>query len=166
MRLVVDSSVVLKWFVDEPQRELAAALLDSEDALIAPDLVLCEVTNALWRKARKGEVTSLQVSEAIHEIGSILVLRPVTPEMTETAFFMLTFRANQLFFLLRNRLVQNGCGKLLMGDAWWNETFGYFCGFTRSMSIEIRLASFNKISSLNILTKATEEPDMHNSDLA
>jgi predicted nucleic acid-binding protein len=86
LRLVVDSSVVLKWFVDEPQRELAAALLDSDDVLIAPDLALSEVTNALWRKARKGEVTPLQVAEAIHEIGSILVLRPVTPEMTETAF--------------------------------------------------------------------------------
>jgi predicted nucleic acid-binding protein len=84
--LIVDSSVVLKWFVDEPQRELAAALLDGEDILIAPDLVLCEVTNALWRKARKGEVTPLQVAEAIHEMGSILVLRPVTPEMTESAF--------------------------------------------------------------------------------
>ena len=86
MKLVVDSSVVLKWFVDEPQRELAVALLDSDALLAAPDLVLCEVANALWRKARKGEVTPLQVAEAIHETGSILALRRVTPDMTETAF--------------------------------------------------------------------------------
>jgi predicted nucleic acid-binding protein len=86
LRLVVDSSVVLKWFVDEPQRELAVRILDGDDLLIAPDLLLCEVTNALWRKARTGEVTPLQVSEAIHELGTILTLRPVTSEMTEMAF--------------------------------------------------------------------------------
>jgi predicted nucleic acid-binding protein len=85
LKLVVDSSVVLKWFVEEPQRELAAALLDGDDLLIAPDLVLCEVTNALWRKARKGEVTSLQATGAIREMDSNLTLRRVSPEMTESA---------------------------------------------------------------------------------
>lgn len=86
MKLVVDSSVVLKWFVEEPDRAQAVSLLDGDDHLIATALVLCEVTNALWRKARKGEATALQVTEAIHEMNSTLTLRPIAPEMTEAAF--------------------------------------------------------------------------------
>jgi predicted nucleic acid-binding protein len=86
LRLVIDSSVALKWFVSEPNRELAAGLLDGDDVLIAPDLILVEVSNAMWRKARKGEVTALQVVEAIHEIGSITALHRVTPALTDAAF--------------------------------------------------------------------------------
>jgi predicted nucleic acid-binding protein len=86
LRLVIDSSVALKWFVSEPNRELAAELLDGDDVLIAPDLILVEVSNAMWRKARKGEVTALQVVEAIHEIGSITALHRVTPALTDAAF--------------------------------------------------------------------------------
>ena len=51
-----------------------------------------------------------------------------------------------------------------MNKACRSETFGYFCTLTQSMALKIRLTSFNKVSSLNILTKATEEPDMRKSD--
>ena len=66
---------------------------------------------------------------------------------------MLTFIAKKLFFLLRNRLVQNECGKLLMGDAWWNETFGYFCAFAPSMSIENKACQLQQ----NILAEHLDE---------
>lgn len=65
---------------------MAAELLDGYDLLIAPDLALIEVTNALWRKIRVGEVTPLQVNKAIEEMGAILTLWPVTAEMTRLAF--------------------------------------------------------------------------------
>lgn len=86
MRLVVDSSVVLKWFVEETRREAALTLFDGDDALVAPDLVFAEVANALWRKVRNGEVTPEQVTQVIFEMNSLLVIRPLTPELTSAAF--------------------------------------------------------------------------------
>lgn len=53
--LVVDASVALKWFLDEPESELAMALAARND-LVAPDLVIAEVANALWRAVRIGRL--------------------------------------------------------------------------------------------------------------
>lgn len=64
MTLVVDASVACKWFVEEAGSEGAAALLAGEE-LIAPDLILAEVGNALWRKLRMGQVTLVQAVDAV-----------------------------------------------------------------------------------------------------
>lgn len=56
MRLVVDASVAVKWFVDEDDSALADAVVVSSDELYAPRLMVSELANALWRKARLGEL--------------------------------------------------------------------------------------------------------------
>ena len=55
-RLVVDASVAVKWLVDEEGSEAADYLLEAEFELHAPRLLAAEVANALWRKARRGEI--------------------------------------------------------------------------------------------------------------
>ncbi|MBI4504117.1 MAG: type II toxin-antitoxin system VapC family toxin, partial [Chloroflexi bacterium] len=55
--LVVDASVVAKWYVPESGSDAALALLEADLTLLAPDLLLAEVGNILWRKARQGELT-------------------------------------------------------------------------------------------------------------
>lgn len=52
---VVDASVVLKWVVAEDQSDQAAKLLEA--SLAAPALIEAECSNALWAKARRGEMT-------------------------------------------------------------------------------------------------------------
>lgn len=44
--VVIDTSVALKWFLNEEGSEVALALLKKEN-LAAPDLLLYEITNAL-----------------------------------------------------------------------------------------------------------------------
>lgn len=56
MRLVVDASVAVKWFVEEEYSAEAGRLLESDYELHAPRLLTLEVGNALWRKARVGEL--------------------------------------------------------------------------------------------------------------
>ncbi len=56
MRLVVDASVAVKWFVEEEHSTKADRLLESGYELHAPRLLALEVGNALWRKARVGEL--------------------------------------------------------------------------------------------------------------
>jgi predicted nucleic acid-binding protein len=55
-RLVVDASVALKWIVAEPGSAEAASLRAAE-RLLAPDLIMAECANVIWKLARRGEVT-------------------------------------------------------------------------------------------------------------
>ena len=56
MRLVIDASVAVKWFVEEEYSELADRLPESGHELLAPRLMASEVCNALSRKTRRGEL--------------------------------------------------------------------------------------------------------------
>ena len=56
MRFVVDASVAVKWLVVEEDADVAQELATSGEELHAPRLMASEVANALWRKARAGEI--------------------------------------------------------------------------------------------------------------
>jgi predicted nucleic acid-binding protein len=56
MTVVVHASVALKWYVSEDGSEAALALLESDERLIAPDLVVAELCNGAWRLIRRGEL--------------------------------------------------------------------------------------------------------------
>ena len=56
MRLVVDASVAVKWLIAEEDSDAAHRLAARGDDLHAPRLMASEVANALWRKARLGEI--------------------------------------------------------------------------------------------------------------
>ena len=57
-RLVVDVSVAVKWYIPEAGSIQAAALLESERQLLAPDLLVAEFGNVLWKKIRRGELAA------------------------------------------------------------------------------------------------------------
>ena len=86
MARVVDSSVIIKWFVDEGDGAGAVALIGT--ALVAPELVLAEVGNALWKKWRRGEIQAEQVRAATSFVSSfvgILSCQPVADLALEIA---------------------------------------------------------------------------------
>jgi predicted nucleic acid-binding protein len=56
MNLVVDASVAVRWYLPEDGAEEAESILLSESSLIAPELVIAEIGNAVWKRVRKGEV--------------------------------------------------------------------------------------------------------------
>ena len=66
MRVVVDASVAVKWILDEPGSEAAAALREQE--LIAPALWLAEAANVLWRHAQTGEITGSEAAEYFSQL--------------------------------------------------------------------------------------------------
>lgn len=64
MTWVVDASVAVKWFVDEVRSAEARAVLASGQPIIAPDLIIPETCNTVWKKARRGDI-SLEQGEAM-----------------------------------------------------------------------------------------------------
>ena len=65
MKYVVDASVALKWFVPEDGHLNALRLTSGALSLMAPDIVLAEVANALRRQVRMKMVTDEQASAAV-----------------------------------------------------------------------------------------------------
>jgi predicted nucleic acid-binding protein len=70
--VIVDASIVLKWVLQEPDSHIAEALLaewiDKETVILAPALLVYELTNSLYRKARKGEITFEEVELSLRKI--------------------------------------------------------------------------------------------------
>ena len=56
MTLTVDASVVTKWFVKEQGFEEARGLLAHRIHLHAPDILLAEFANTIWKKVHRREV--------------------------------------------------------------------------------------------------------------
>ena len=59
--MIVDASIAVKWLYIEDDTPAAMALL-SDPRLIAPDLVLCEVANAVWKRNRNREGAGIPAS--------------------------------------------------------------------------------------------------------
>jgi predicted nucleic acid-binding protein len=66
VRIVIDASVAVKWVLDEPGSDAAVALRDQE--LIAPAFWLAEAANALWRRARIGEISNGEAATLFSEL--------------------------------------------------------------------------------------------------
>jgi predicted nucleic acid-binding protein len=49
--LVIDASVAVRWMFALDRSDRAEAVLQSDERLIAPDLVMAEITNAAWKLA-------------------------------------------------------------------------------------------------------------------
>ncbi len=69
MSVVVDASVAIKWFVEEPLWERADALTRHPESLLAPEFLIAEVTNVAWKKVMRNEIDSGQAHEIATTIG-------------------------------------------------------------------------------------------------
>lgn len=64
--LVVDASVVVKWFVEEPLHTEARHIYKYQQDILAPEFVLVEVANATWKKVQRKEIGASQAHEIIN----------------------------------------------------------------------------------------------------
>lgn len=58
--LVVDSSVAVKWYLPEGGSDRATLLLQSGLRLVAPDLLIPEVGNVLWKRRREIPIAEIE----------------------------------------------------------------------------------------------------------
>lgn len=80
MTVVVDASIAVKWVIPEVLSDRADVLRGRADRLLAPDLLLPEVANALWKKVIRREITAREAAQALDLLMvSRLDLRPSAP---------------------------------------------------------------------------------------
>ncbi|MEA2975816.1 MAG: hypothetical protein QOF19_1336 [Alphaproteobacteria bacterium] len=66
MTLVIDASIAAKWVLPEHGTDLAVALRNGSDELIAPAFIVAEIGNAVWKRALRNE---LSLEEAVSAVG-------------------------------------------------------------------------------------------------
>jgi predicted nucleic acid-binding protein len=65
---VIDSSVVAKWVIDEPGTKAAEQLISPDIYLRAPDLIVSELLNILWKKTMRGELSGDNASATLNTL--------------------------------------------------------------------------------------------------
>src|SRR5687768_3602081 len=80
--VVVDSSVVVKWFLPEPDSVLADSVINDTvgqgGKVIVLDLALAEVANAIWKRHYRGLTTLEEARQSLDD----LLAAPLTIEST------------------------------------------------------------------------------------
>jgi predicted nucleic acid-binding protein len=85
MTSVIDASVAAQWFVNEPGSAAARPLLDEAD-LLAPDFLLVETFQVVWKRWRRREANLDQLNDVIPRLRLIVaVLVPVGDLIEEAA---------------------------------------------------------------------------------
>jgi predicted nucleic acid-binding protein len=83
--LVIDASIALKWVVEEESTSAALALRQRAK-LIAPELLVAECANVLWKKVRRDELSKEEALLAARLLqGAEIELRPTRSLMEAAA---------------------------------------------------------------------------------
>jgi len=90
--VIVDSNIVVKWFVAEDDSDTALALrLQGE--LFAPDIMLIEYRNALLKKVRRQAISPDEARRAEREIDSAeITILPAAPLLNDAFQLALDLR--------------------------------------------------------------------------
>jgi predicted nucleic acid-binding protein len=83
--IVLDASVAAKLFIAESDSDEAAALLGREHVVVAPDLVLIEVANALHKAWRRGVVEDVHMDRALRRLPTLFGKLYPTAELVADA---------------------------------------------------------------------------------
>ena len=65
MNQVIDASVAVKWYVPEVFEQEASKVQNSGHLLHAPELILPEFSNIIWKKIRLGNLTEKEGQQII-----------------------------------------------------------------------------------------------------
>ncbi len=66
--LVVDASIVAKWFFPEEHSSESRRLLSPRYTLLAPDLIWSEFGNIAWKRVRRGEMQSDEAAQCVADL--------------------------------------------------------------------------------------------------
>lgn len=84
--LVIDASVILKWFLEEVDTAIARALPQQGYQLVAPTSLPVEVANGLWNAQRRERIEPEDALSALTLLPGVKVILVDTAELLQHAF--------------------------------------------------------------------------------
>lgn len=89
-RLVIDSSVAIKWFVQEPLTAEAQPILDAYQNgrvdFLAPDLMLAEFGNIVWKKQTRAGLTATDAQAILRAFRALNITVTPTSVLLDKAY--------------------------------------------------------------------------------
>ncbi len=86
MKRVVDASVAIKWYVPEVYEQEASRLQKSGDELHAPELILPEFGNIVWKKVIRREITEKEGQKIVTEFSRLNLVYHPQRQIIKSAF--------------------------------------------------------------------------------
>jgi predicted nucleic acid-binding protein len=86
MKYVVDASVAIKWYVPEIYEQEATKFLQGKHSFHVPELIYPEFSNILWKKVRRGEITSAEGQRIIAAIGKQKLISHTHQSLIHSAY--------------------------------------------------------------------------------
>jgi predicted nucleic acid-binding protein len=83
--VVIDASVLIKLYIDEVGSPAAERAVKNSDPLLAPDLLLPETANILWKYVRRGELSPTEANEILADIMQLPLQITASQELIESA---------------------------------------------------------------------------------
>ena len=117
MTLVVDASVAFKWFIEELQSDAALRVPALPEDLIAPDLIVVEVANALWRGVRDGRVLTTQATEALTSLPRFFAELASSASLAPRAFAIACDLSHPVYDCLYLALAEQRDARVVSADA-------------------------------------------------
>jgi predicted nucleic acid-binding protein len=109
-RYVVDASVAARWYFPEPLAERADALLEQRSEILAPDILLVEIAQLAWKRARRGEISEPMADRIMAELRKVPFELKPTAELVTAALPLALHRGFTLTDAFYIALaVQSGC---------------------------------------------------------
>ena len=125
---VIDSSIAVKWVLEEPGHEQALRLLDAYESaaltLIAPSLLLAEVGSVLSKRCRRKQLTIAQAREAfrLFEVRSPVLID--TQEQMSSALELSLIHQLAIYDCLYLALaIENGCDLVTADERFYTGIF-------------------------------------------
>jgi predicted nucleic acid-binding protein len=122
MLRVVDASIVAKWFLPEEHKDKAEQILrdflDDRVELAAPDLLIAEFGNVLWKRStqRTKDISPAQADQIYEDFLALRVPLRHSPSIAEAALKLATQRNHPIYDMLYIALAEQSACEFVTAD--------------------------------------------------
>lgn len=117
MTLVIDANVGIKWFIQESRSSAARKILETGSSFIAPDIIIPEICNVVWKKVKNQEITPEQGQAIVTNVSLIFNHIVSSSELAQRAFALAVQFNHPVYDCLYLALAERESITLITDDA-------------------------------------------------
>jgi predicted nucleic acid-binding protein len=128
---VIDTGVVVKWFIPEVDSDIAhqllARYLQGVDTPVAPDLLIAECGNVFWRRCRQGDITPEEATESLADLLTLQVPLVPATRLVQSALSLALQHQRTVYDALYLALAQErNCNLITADERFFNALSSQF----------------------------------------
>ena len=131
--VVVDASMAVLWFANEPDPRQAARLLERDAMLLAPDFMAVEATNAWWKKFRRREMTVVEAEQAVTRLLALDIVWTTAATLLRPAVRLAAELGHPVYDCIYLALAESDHCELLTADDIFARRVRSSCPFIVSL---------------------------------